>query len=201
VGAGIYYGAALTEAALYRGQDVYVVGGANSAGQGALFFSRSARKVTMLVRGSSLAAGMSQYLVDRIAETASIEVLTNTAVMGARGNGRLEAITLRGPDGAPREVSAAALFVFIGTAPRTEMLEGFVERDAQGFILTGRDLPIVKGRPKGWTLERDPFPYETSLPGVFAAGDARAGSGKRVASAVGEGSGTVGMIHQYLQTV
>ena len=201
-GAGVYYGAALTEAAAYRNQDVYVVGGANSAGQGALFFSRSVNRVTMLIRGDSLAAGMSQYLVDRIAETANIEVLTNTVVQAVRGDGRLQAITLENHvSHDAREVPAAAMFVFIGTAPRTAMVAGFVERDAQGFILTGRDLSADGKRPKGWNLDRDPFLYETSVPGVFAAGDARHGSGKRVAAAVGEGSGTVGMIHQYLRTV
>ena len=202
VGAGVYYGAALTEAAAYRNRDVYVVGGANSAGQGALFFSRHARRVTMLIRGESLAAGMSQYLVDRIAETKNVEVLTKTVVHSVRGEGRLEAITLAdAATGAMREVNAAAMFVFIGTAPRTEIVAGFVERDPQGFIVTGRDLLVDGRRPKGWTADRDPFLYETSVPGVFAAGDARHGSGKRVASAVGEGSGTVGMVHQYLQTV
>ena len=201
-GAGVYYGAALTEAATYRGRDTFVVGGANSAGQGALFFSRHARKVTMLVRGDSPTSGMSQYLVDRIAETPNIEVLTNTVVHSARGDGRLQAITLANEvTGDAREVDAAAMFVFIGTAPRTEIVARFVERDAQGFILTGRDLAVDGQRPKGWTVDRDPFLFETSVPGVFAAGDARHGSGKRVASAVGEGSGTVGMILQYLRTV
>ncbi|MFI5312278.1 MAG: FAD-dependent oxidoreductase [Gemmatimonadales bacterium] len=200
--AGVYYGAALTEAAAYRDQDVFVVGGANSAGQGALFFSRHARQVTMLIRGDSLAAGMSQYLVERIAETKNIAVLTNTVVCGVRGAGRLEEITLAdATTGATRDVKAAAMFVFIGTAPRTELVAGFVERDSQGFILTGRDLIIDGRRPAGWTADRDPFLYETSVPGVFAAGDARHGSGKRVAAAVGEGSATVGMVHQYLRTV
>lgn len=201
VGAGVYYGAALTEAAAYRGGNVYVVGGANSAGQGAVFFSRYARRVTMLVRGTGLHA-MSQYLVDRIGETDNIEVLTGTSIAGVRGEGRLEAITLAdAASGQEREVPADALFVFIGTAPRTGILADLVERDADGFVLTGRDLVVDGKRPKGWTADRDPFPFETSVPGVFTAGDARHGSGKRVASAVGEGSATVGLIHEYLQTV
>jgi thioredoxin reductase (NADPH) len=202
VGAGVYYGAALTEAATYRGKDVYIVGGANSAGQGAMFFSRYARQVTMLLRGPTLSAGMSQYLVDRITDTANVAVLTNSRVVGVRGDGHLEAITIANSEsGKTYEVPAAAMFIFIGTAPRTEIVAGLVERDRQGFILTGRDLMAGGVRPKGWTAARDPFLFETSVPGIFAAGDARAGSGKRVASAVGEGSATLSMIHQYLQTV
>jgi thioredoxin reductase (NADPH) len=202
VGSGVYYGAALSEAATYRDRHVFTVGGANSAGQGALFFSRYAKRVTMLVRGANLEASMSRYLVDRIRETKNVDVLTQTIVCGVRGDGRLQSITLANPQSEePRDVEADALFIFIGTAPRTGMVAGLVERDPQGFILTGRDL-LVDGRPpKGWPVERDPFLFETSVPGVFAAGDARHGSGKRVASAVGEGSATVSMIHQYLQTV
>jgi thioredoxin reductase (NADPH) len=201
-GAGVYYGAALSEAAIYRDRDVYVVGGANSAGQGAMFFSRYARKVTMLLRGADISAGMSQYLVDRIRETKNVEVVTNTVVCGVRGEGRLESITLADArTGETRDVPAAALFIFIGTAPRTEMVAGLVERNAQGFIITGRDLMVDGMPPKGWTASRDPFLFETNVPGIFAAGDARQGSGKRVAAAVGEGSATVSMIHQYLQTV
>lgn len=202
VGSGVYYGAALSEAATYRDRHVYTVGGANSAGQGAMFFSRYAKKVTMLVRGANLEASMSQYLVDRIRETANVEVLTRTIVCGVRGDGRLQSITLANAENEePRDVEADALFIFIGTAPRTGMVAGLVERDPQGFILTGRDLMVDGRPPKGWPVDRDPFLFETSVPGVFAAGDARHGSGKRVASAVGEGSATVSMIHQYLQTV
>jgi thioredoxin reductase (NADPH) len=202
VGAGVFYGAALSEAATYRNRDVYIVGGANSAGQGAMFFSRYARQVTMLVRGTTLSASMSQYLVDRITETGNVQVLTGTRVACVTGNGRLEAITLQDVEtGETREVPADAMFIFIGTAPRTGMVAQLVERDAQGFILTGRDLMIDGRRPRDWVLPRDPFLFETSVPGVFAAGDARHGSGKRVASAVGEGSATVSMIHEYLQTV
>lgn len=201
-GVGVFYGAALSEANTYRGRDVFVVGGANSAGQGALFFSRYARKVTMLVRGASLQASMSQYLIDRIAETANIEVLTNTSVTAAHGTDRLEALTLiNACTGDVREVPAAAAFIFIGTAPRTGIVADLVERDAQGFILTGADIGELGRRPKGWALEREPYFFETSVPGIFAAGDARHASGKRVAAAVGEGSATVSMVHQYLRTV
>jgi thioredoxin reductase (NADPH) len=202
VGTGVFYGAALTEAATYRDRDVYVVGGANSAGQGAMFFSRYARRVTMLVRGESLASSMSQYLIDRIADTKNVEVLTRSVITSVRGTGKLEAITISDlAAGTSREVTADALFIFIGTAPRTEMVAGLVERDAQGFILTGRDLMVDGRPPAGWPLARDPFLFETSVPGVFAAGDARRGSGKRVAAAVGEGSATVSMVHEYLETV
>jgi len=202
VGAGVFYGAALTEAAAYRDRDVVVIGGANSAGQGAMFFSRHARSVTMLIRGSKLSASMSQYLVDRIAETKNVRVLPNSVVTGVTGDGRLESITVQNLlTDEHTELPAAAMFIFIGTAPRTAMVDGLVERDAQGFILTGRDLLIDGRPPREWRLVRDPFLFETSVPGVFAAGDARRGSGKRVASAVGEGSATVSMIHQYLETV
>ena len=202
VGAGVFYGAALTEAATYRDRDVFVVGGANSAGQGAMFFSRYARRVTMLVRGESLTASMSQYLIDRIADTKNVEVLTRSVVSSVRGTGKLEAITISDlAAGTSREVPADALFIFIGTAPRTEMVAGLVQRDAQGFILTGRDLMVDGHPPPGWPVARDPFLFETSVPGVFAAGDARRGSGKRVAAAVGEGSATVSMVHEYLETV
>jgi thioredoxin reductase (NADPH) len=200
-GVGVYYGAALTEASSYRGQDVVVVGGANSAGQGAVFFSRYARKVSMVIRAESLEAGMSRYLVDRIRETENVEVLAGTAVAGVRGEGRLETVSLKDASGAVRDLPAAAMFIFIGTAPKTGMVASLVQRDEKGFILTGRDLILEGGRPAGWMLAREPFPFETSVPGVFAAGDARAGSGKRVAAAVGEGSATVSMVHQYLKTV
>ncbi len=202
MGAGVYYGAALSEAATYRGQDVVVVGGANSAGQGAMFFSRHARKVTVLVRGPKLSTGMSRYLVDRIAETPNIEVLVNTSVAAVKGNGHLEAVTVAdATTGAQRDVPAAGMFIFIGTAPRTELCKDLVLRDPQGFVLTGRDGLIDGRRPAGWTADRDPLPFETSVPGIFCAGDARHGSGKRVAAAVGEGSATVSMIQQYLGTV
>ena len=179
VGAGVYYGAALSEAAMYRGKHVYVVGGANSAGQGAMFFSRYAKQVTVLVRGPSLAASMSRYLIDRIEDAKNVDVLSNTVVASVHGQGRLEGITLADAgSGDTREVAADAMFIFIGSAPRTEVVAGLVERDAQGFILTGRDLLVDGKWPKTWTANRDPFLFETSVPGVFAAGDARHGSGK-----------------------
>ena len=201
-GAGVYYGAALTEAAHYRDQEVIVIGGANSAGQGALFFSRYARKVTMLVRGSSLTASMSQYLIDQIAGTKNIAVLTQTQVAEAKGSGRLEAVAIsNSATGEVQTLPAAAMFIFIGAVPLTDLAAGVVERDRTGFILTGRDLPQVNGRPRGWRLKRDPLMLETSVPGIFAAGDVRHGSPKRVSSAVGEGSVAVHLIHQYLRTV
>ena len=204
VGAGVYYGAALSEAAMYRNKHVFIVGGANSAAQGAMFFSRYATQVTMLIRGPDLKATMSRYLVERIKETQNVEVLTRTVVSVVGGRDRLERITLADAEnGETRTVDADAVFIFIGSTPRTAMVGGLVERDAQGFILTGRDLAVDGKWPRAWAPEpnRDPFMYETSVPGIFAAGDVRHGSGKRVAAAVGEGSATVGMIHEYLETV
>ncbi len=202
LGIGVYYGAAMTEAAACRGQDVCIVGAGNSAGQGALFFSRYARRVTLLARTEFLGKSISQYLIDRIAATPSIEVVSGVEVAAVRGNGRLEKVVIRGiAGGEERELEAAAMFIFIGAKPRTEMVSGLLELDEKGFVLTGPDLPRTNGRPRGWTLDRDPFLLETSVPGIFAAGDVRAGSGKRVAAAVGEGSGTVGMVHRYLETV
>ena len=202
VGAGVYYGSALSEAVLYRDKDVFVVGAANSAGQGAMHFSRYARTVTILMRGPDLRNSMSQYLVDRINETATIIVRPNTTVTGVGGNGRLESIEVRDSAiGEARTLPAAAMFVFIGSAPRTRMVAELVELDPQGFVLTGREVTKGGRRPKGWTADRDPFLFETSVPGVFAVGDARRGSGKRVAAAVGEGSATVSAVHEYLRTV
>jgi thioredoxin reductase (NADPH) len=199
-GRGVYYGAAATEAVSYRGQDVYVVGGGNSAGQAAMFFSQYARSVGILVRGEGLAATMSQYLIDQIALTSSVAVHPFTEVAEAVGSDHLEALTLRNNrTGECRQVEAAGLFVFIGAAPRTEWLEGVVARDRGGFILTGPDLPRDgKGRPAGWPLDREPFLLEASVPGLFVAGDVRATSVKRVASSVGEGSIAVQFIHRYL---
>ena len=202
LGAGVYYGAALTEAATYRGQDVVVVGGANSAGQGAMFFSIHAHKVTLLVRGPTIAATMSQYLVDRIADAPNVDVMTNTRVVSVSGNGRLEAVTVADSEtGEQRDLPVSAMFIFIGTAPRTELCGSLVMRDPQGFVLTGRDVMIDGRPPAGWTPTRDPYLFETNVPGIFCAGDARPGSGKRCAAAVGEGSATVSMVHQYLQSV
>lgn len=202
LGIGVYYGAAMTEAATYRGQDVCVVGAGNSAGQGALFFSRYARRVTMLVRADSLSRSMSRYLIDRIEAASNIEVVTGVEVSAVRGTGRLEKVILRRlAEGDERELDAAAMFIFIGARPQTELVAGFLEVDEAGFVVTGPDLTPQGRRPRGWTLERDPFLFESSVPGVFAAGDVRAGSSKRVAAAVGEGSGAVGVVHRYLETV
>jgi len=198
----VYYGAALTEAATYRGQDVIVVGGANSAGQGAMFFSLHAHKVTMLVRGPSMKATMSQYLVDRINDEPNVEVLTNTMVVAVHGNGRLEVVTVADSvTGEQRDLAVSAMFIFIGTAPRTALCGDLVKRDPQGYVFTGRDVLTDGRHPDGWTPARDPYLFETNVPGIFCAGDARHGSGKRVAAAVGEGSATVSMVHQYLQSV
>lgn len=202
LGIGVYYGAAMSEAATYREQEICVVGGANSAGQGALFFSRYARKVTMLLRKPALSPWMSKYLVDRIESVENIEVIPGVEVAAVAGEGRLERIRLRSvDDGAEREIPAAAMFIFIGTSPRSEMFADVVARDEKGFILTADDLPQVAGKPKGWTLEREPFAFETSMPGVFAAGDVRAGANRRVAAAVGEGSAAIYSVHRYLRTV
>jgi thioredoxin reductase (NADPH) len=201
-GAGIYYGAALTEAAYYRDQPVYVVGGANSAGQAAMFFSRYASKVTMLVRGDGLQETMSQYLIDQINNTANIEVIVNTEVTAAHGDGRLSSITIANSgQGTQETIPASALFVFIGALPHSEMVAGVVERDAHGFILTGQDLIRDGKRPKNWHLVRDPYMLETSMSGIFAAGDIRFNAVRRVASAVGEGAIAVSLVHQYLKTV
>jgi thioredoxin reductase (NADPH) len=201
-GLGVYYGAALSEAVTYRGRDVCIVGGANSAGQGALFFSRYARRVTMIVRAAGLSASMSHYLVERINATGNIDVITRVEVAAAVGTTQLEQIVLRNIDtGEENTLNASATFIFIGTAPHTEMVAGLLERNDKGFILTGPDLPRLHGKPRGWTLERDPFFFETNVPGIFAAGDVRAGANRRVAAAVGEGSAAIYSIHKYLETV
>jgi thioredoxin reductase (NADPH) len=202
LGTGVYYGAAMTEAATYKGQDICVLGGANSAGQGALFFARYAKTVTMIVRASSLNKGMSNYLVERIKATPNIKVLLQTTVCAVSGKGKLEKITLESvPDNKVYDLDTSALFIFIGAAPRTEILKGIIETDEKGYILTGPDLPRMNNKVMGWNLDRDPYIYETNVPGVFAAGDVRSGSGKRVAAAVGEGSASVGLVHKYLETV
>jgi thioredoxin reductase (NADPH) len=201
-GAGVYYGAAFTEAAYYRGQQVFVVGGANSAGQGAMFFSQYASRVTMLVRTSSLASGMSSYLIDQIETRNNIEVLTDTEVVEVKGNSGLEEIVyINRSSGETCTVPAAALFIFVGAVPHTELVADVVRRNAAGFILTGRDLMKDGQRPKDWPLNRDPYFLETSVPGIFAVGDVRQGAIRRVASAVGEGAIAVSLIHQYLKTV
>jgi thioredoxin reductase (NADPH) len=201
-GAGVYYGAAMTEAANYAGQHVYIVGGANSAGQGAMFFSRYASHVTMLVRGPSLSLSMSQYLIDQIEGTENIDVRTHTQAVEVKGDGRLESIVLENSEtGEVSEEPAAAMFVFIGAMAYTDMLEGIVRRNEQGFIQTGQDLMRDENFARDWKLKRQPFMHETSVPGIFAVGDVRNGSVKRVASAVGEGAIAVSMVHQYLKTV
>jgi thioredoxin reductase (NADPH) len=200
VGAGVYYGAAPSEAAGYADQDVFVVGGANSAGQAALYLSGHARTVTVLYRGDALEDGMSHYLVEQIANAQNVNVRLGTEVVGAKGNGQLESVTLRG-GGSEDEVPAAALFVFIGAMPRTDWLGDSVSRNERGFVLSGPQAlrsDGSSGSARNWPLERDPFLLETSVPGVFVAGDVREQSIKRVASAVGEGAMAVQFIHQYL---
>jgi len=201
-GAGIYYGAALTEAAHYRDEQVFVVGGANSAGQGAMFFSQYASKVTMLVRADALEKSMSQYLVDQIRATENIEVMLQTEVVEALGENRLEAITIASNEpGGTKTLPAAAMFLFIGAVPHSELVAGVVQRNSAGFIVTGPDLIQSGRRPKNWKLKRDPYILETSVPGIFAAGDVRQGAIRRVASAVGQGAIAISLVHQYLKTV
>lgn len=201
-GAGIYYGAALTEAAYYKDEHIAVIGGANSAGQGAMFFSRFAKNVTMLVRSSSLTKSMSQYLIDQIAAQPNIEVLTQHTVEEVIGDDRLEALMVRDhTTNELKRMETAALFVFIGAKPHTELVGDILERNNAGFIITGPDLLRDGKRPKGWKLQRDPYLLETSVPGIFAAGDVRQGAVRRVAAAVGEGANVVSQLHQYLQTV
>jgi thioredoxin reductase (NADPH) len=192
VGAGVFYGAAGVMASAIAGENVFVVGGANSAGQAALHLAKYAARVTLLVRGSSLAAGMSDYLVRQIEATPNLAVQLGTRVVGGRGSARLESLIVEEGQ-AQQEVPAAAVFVMIGAEPHTDWLAGVLHLDERGFILTGRDIPGTK-----WALEREPYPFETSCPGVFAAGDVRTDSVKRVAGAVGEGSVAVGSVHRYL---
>ena len=201
-GAGVYYGAAMTEALTCQDQEVLIVGGANSAGQAAVFFANYAKRVRMVVRAQSLVASMSQYLIEQIAEIRNITVETEAEVVEALGTDHLEGVRIRNrASGESRTEPATALFIFIGAAPCTQWLDGVVPLDERGFVRTGPDLPRGNGRVKGWTLEREPFLLETAVPGVFAAGDTRHGSVKRVASSVGEGSICVQMVHQYLSDV
>jgi thioredoxin reductase (NADPH) len=201
-GAGVYYGGGTTEAISCRGEDVYIVGGANSAGQAAMFFSAYAQRVVMLVRGDSLAATMSQYLIDQIKEVDNIQVEYCTQVIEVHGDDHLEQISIRcDRTDDVSKVPAAALFIFIGAEPRTSWLDGTVERDGRGFVMTGPDLMREGKRPKGWSLDRDPGLLETNVPGIFAVGDVRYGSIKRVASGVGEGSIAIQFVHQYLSKV
>jgi thioredoxin reductase (NADPH) len=201
-GSGVYYGSAMTEAMACQGQDIYIVGGANSAGQAAMYFAKYARRVVMLVRGASLSASMSQYLIDQIKKTPNIQVETHTRVVEVGGDGHLESISIQcGASGQTETVPTNLLAIFIGAEPNTDWLAGVVERDERGFILTGADLVRDGKRPQGWPLTRDPYWPETSVPGIFAAGDVRHGSVKRVASGVGEGSIAVQFTHQYLSEV
>jgi thioredoxin reductase (NADPH) len=199
-GRGVFYGSALTEAANCKGQDVYVVGGANSAGQAAAYLARGASSVTILVRGTTLETSMSYYLIQQLAGMDAVRVRACTEVIEAHGEDHLERLTLRdNATGGIETVDAGWLFVFIGAAPRTDWLGDLVARDERGFVLAGPDLAPDGGRPPGWTLERAPYHLETSVPGVFVAGDVRAESAKRVASAVGEGAMAVMLVHRYLE--
>jgi thioredoxin reductase (NADPH) len=202
-GSGVYYGASMAEALSCKGEDVFMVGGANSAGQAAIHFSKYAKTVTLVVRGDSLSKSMSHYLIHQIHETNNIQMLLNSKVAEVRGENGLEFVTITNTQtGQLQTFPSHGLYIFIGAVPHTDVLVGIIERDANGFILTGPDL-IHDGRehPQGWTLKRQPYLLETNVPGIFAAGDVRHGSMKRVAASVGEGSIAVQLIHQYLKRV
>jgi thioredoxin reductase (NADPH) len=202
-GAGVYYGASMAEALSYKGEDVFMVGGANSAGQAAIYFSKYANTVTLLVRGDSLNKSMSRYLIHQINETPNIHVLLNSKVIEVHGENRLESITITNTQTEQLETfPTSGLYIFIGAVPHTDAAAGLIERDANGFLLTGQDLmQNGRERPQGWTLDREPFLLETNVPGIFAAGDIRHGSTKRVAAGVGEGTIAVQLAHQYLTRV
>lgn len=202
LGQGVYYGASLSEASTYRDRDVCIIGGANSAGQGALFFARYARSVTIVVRAAGLAPAMAHYLVERIEATPNITVIPHSEVAAVGGHGCLDHVVLRAVDtGKERILESAAMFIYIGTAPRSDFVAGLLDRNDKGYIITGTDLARVNGKPRGWGLEREPLMFETNVPGIFAAGDVRAGANRRVASAVGEGSAAIFSVQKYLNTV
>ena len=199
LGAGVYYGAALSEAAMYRDQNVYVLGGANSAGQGALFFSRYAKHVTLIVRKPTLQPQMAQYLIDRILQTENMSVIGNSEITEVHGEKHLERIDVRNAEtGETQAIPANALFIFIGVAPRTDPFRPLVAMDDKGFILTGVE---AREAARGWGLHREPMMFETNVPGIFAAGDVRSNANRRIAAAVGEGSAAIFSIHQYLRSV
>jgi thioredoxin reductase (NADPH) len=198
VGAGIYYGAAIAEASACRGQDIYILGGGNSAGQAALLLAQFARRVIILALEDTIEETMSKYLVDRLRQLPNVEIRTNTTVVGADGRGRLEEITIENvKTGKKERARCDGLFVFIGATPRTEWLEEVVRRDEKGFILSGADVRCDISQWPEWPLKREPYRLETSMPGVFVAGDVRKGSIKRLAAAVGEGAMAIQFIHQY----
>jgi thioredoxin reductase (NADPH) len=202
-GAGVYYGASMVDALSVKGEDIFMVGGANSAGQAAIHFAKYAKTVTLLVRGDSLNKSMSRYLIHQINETPNVRILLNSKVTEVHGENRLEFITITNTQTRQLQtVPTSGLYIFIGAVPHTDAAVGLIERDANGFILTGQDL-MQNGhmRPRGWTLDRPPFLLETNVPGIFAAGDVRHGSTKRVATGVGEGSIAVQLAHQYLTRV
>lgn len=202
VGASVYYGAATSEAIHYQGRRVFVVGGANSAGQGAMFLSRFASEVTILIRGESLRKSMSRYLIDQIEQTENISLRVHTVITGMCGERQLETVTLHNTvTGEIETVPADAVFIFIGAVPHSDLVAGVVERTTAGFILTGADLMRDGRRPDGWRPKRDPLPLETSVPGIFAAGDVCHGVVRRVATAVGQGAMSVSLVHRYLETV
>jgi len=198
-GAGVYYGASMVEALNYKGQDIYIVGGANSAGQAAVFFARYAKQVTLIVRSDTLERKMSHYLIHQINETKNIRVWLNSVITEVKGEYKLERLILTNTKtGKQHDVPASGLFIYIGAEPHTDWLYDWIKRDAHGFILTGSDLRQDELENQGWMLDRQPFLLETSIPGVFAVGDVRHGSIKRIAAGVGEGSTAIQLIHQYM---
>lgn len=202
-GIGVYYGAAMTEASTYKGQDVCVVGGANSAGQGALFFSRYAKTVNIMIRRDSFVETMSSYLIERIEAAANINVISNAEIVEVKGEKGLESIVYKSnKTNEIHELPSAAMFIFIGSSPQSDYVSDLVARDENGFILTGLDLPkLSNNRPANWALKREPFLFETSAHGVFSVGDIRHGSNHRVAAAVGEGSACIHLVHKYIESV